>query len=289
MSKRPADAAAAVSGKSSKRKYFQSKSGTAYVEFGPGIRGVLITCDCHAEKEAIRETYQLLEALAEVQEEAGDAVRNDTSSDTVSTAGEGLAAELAALRGSTTTTKQGRDDKGGARLFSVAQTGCSGTVFIRFEDRSLDPVHLVDRAMEQACKTGNSGAPHVVRMLPVQTSCSARSVSSLVEAATPHIHAALHGYTGTYAIHWRRRFNGDIDKMSVINGMASTVQTEAPKATVNLGSAEAVVCVEVIKTTGCVSVLPRWREFEQYNLRALSERYQTLGVPKQTVGKKDQE
>ena len=77
--------------------------------------------------------------------------------------------------------------------------------------------------------------------------------------------------------------------MSVINGMASTVQTEAPKATVNLGSAEAVVCVEVIKTTGCVSVLPRWREFEQYNLRALSERYQTLGVPKQTVGKKDQE
>ena len=143
--------------------------------------------------------------------------------------------------------------------------------------------------MEQACKTGNSGAPHVVRMLPVQTSCSARSVSSLVEAATPHIHAALHGYTGTYAIHWRRRFNGDIDKMCVINGMASTVQTEAPKATVNLGSAEAVVCVEVIKTTGCVSVLPRWREFEQYNLRALSERYQTLGVPKQTVGKKDQE
>ena len=62
MSKRPADGGGG--GGSGKRRFFQGPGAAAY-ELGPGLRGVLITCDVHVEKEAIRETFQLFEAFAD--------------------------------------------------------------------------------------------------------------------------------------------------------------------------------------------------------------------------------
>ena len=59
--------------------------------------------------------------------------------------------------------------------------------------------------------------------------------------------------------------------MKVINGLATAAAAAAPKATVDLRDAQAAVVAEVIKTTCCLAVLPRWREFQQYNLRALRE------------------
>lgn len=53
-----------------------------------------------------------------------------------------------------------------------------------------------------------------------------------------------------------------------------------------------VVSVEVIKTIGCVSVLPRWREFSEYNLRSLAgEAPPVLNKPKpsEETGKGDVE
>ena len=151
----------------------------------------------------------------------------------------------------------------------VAQTGCPGSIFIRIEDSDVDPVHLVDRVMEQARTAGRSPAPHVVRMIPVQTTCSARTTTGIAEAATPFVQASLRGYTGSYAVHWRRRYNSEVDKMAVINALAAVVSSVAPDAKVDLKHADAAMSIEVIKSLGCVSVLPRWREFQEYNLRAL--------------------
>ena len=50
--------------------------------------------------------------------------------------------------------------------------------------------------------------------------------------------------------------------------------------------------MEVIKTIGCVSVLPRWREFSEYNLRSLAgEAPPVLNKPKpsEETGKGDVE
>lgn len=263
-----------------KAKYMQG-NGPAAHEFSPGLRGALITCDVHLEREAIKETYRLFEAVIEAEAPpaaaaAGPRAGEGTSSNT---AGDALAAELAELQGETNADNAAAKPK---PQLSIAQTGCNGSVFVRFDKAvALDPVTLVDRVMERA-KAGAAGAraPHVIRMLPVQSTCPARTADCIAEAAEPLIAAALSNYKGTYSVQWRRRCNGEIDKMSVINALAAAVNKVAPEATVDLANADAAIVAEVIKTTCSLAVLPRWREFDGYNLRTVSG-----GVPPQPSAK----
>ena len=236
-------------------------------ELAPGMRGCLITCDVHVEKDAIRETFRLLESLCEEGEgaaRAGSSAPAASASTSAATAGDALAQELAELK----RAEDKKPSEAGARRFTVAQTGCNGSIFIRFTDPADDPVALVDRVMEGAARCA---APHVIRMLPVQTTCPARTPEAIAEVAAPLTRPALGGdFSGTYAVHWRRRCNSDVDKVKVIDVLADAVQAAAPRATVDLKAAQAAIVAEVIKTTCCVSVLPRWREFCEYNLRVLA-------------------
>lgn len=250
-------------GSAKKRKYTQQghHRGT---ELGAGMRGALITCDVHVERHAIREAFALLEGLTEP--EPGPSAA-PAGSESAATAGDELQRELQELQRS-----QKAGGGGGARegkRFAVAQTGVGGTVLIRFESSSIDPMALIGRVMDGALASGRNSTPHVVRMLPVQVTCHAKA-SAIIEAAAPLIGAALSGYKGTYAVNWRRRCNTTIDKMEVIDGLASAVAAAAPEASVDLKHAAAAINVDVIKTTACVSVLPRWREYGAYNVRALA-------------------
>ena len=271
--KRAADASGNGGGKRIKASYVHAKIAGKTSQLGPGMRGLLITCDVHMEKAAIRETFGLLDELME--SEAGEATPSvplPTSSQppaVTATAGDSLAAELAALqRGGGPAPAGGPADGQPKRRYSIAHTGCPGSVFVKLDDASLDPTGLVDRAMARALATGHSGARHVVRMVPVQACVPARSAASIADGVKSFTHAALRGFVGTYAVQWRRRNNNSLDKMSVIDAVASEVAAVAPEASVDLRNAEAAVSVEVIATTGLVSVLTRWREFRQYNLRA---------------------
>lgn len=152
MPKRPV----ADDGKSrhAKKRYFPdaNKQRNATSEFKQGLHGLLITCDTHLERKAVRECINLLEQLV------GDG-STDTTADCSSagaTAGSALAQELAELQqerpaggkgGSKGSSKGG--SKGPRSRFSIAQTPCNGCVFIKFEDRSLDPVALADRIFGQ--------------------------------------------------------------------------------------------------------------------------------------------
>ena len=189
------------------KKYRQAKP-AAGRELGIGMRGVLLTCEVHVERQAIKECVQLLEQL--VEPDAAEAEGGPASSDAprAATAGESLARELQALKRQPNTG--GEAGKNGAR-FSVAQTGCSGNVFVRFSGDTPDPRALIDRVMERGLREGHGGAPHIVRMVPIEASCAAK-VGAIVEAATPLLQA-LRGHAGTYAVHWRRKCNSTIQKM----------------------------------------------------------------------------
>ncbi len=256
-----------------KAAYASSKHvGRSASHLGPGMRGVLITCDVHMEKAAIGEAFRLIDELLEAEHNvtsaAADPVEHiPTHAMAIVTAGDSLAAELAAMQQQKPQGDGTADDARPKRRYTIAQTGCPGNVFIRLAD-GLDPLRLVDRAMDQALASGASGARHVVRMMPVQLCVSAHKADAFAEAVKPLAQAAMRGFRGTYAVHWRRRNNSSLDKMSVIDAVAAEVGTVAPDATVDLRNSEAAISVEVIQTTGLVSVLPRWRELLQYNLRA---------------------
>lgn len=157
-------------GSHAKRRYVAPTPGVC--ELSRGMRGVLITCDTHLEHKAIKEAYRLLDDLAGGGAAAGDGGDGGDDGDGGSasgTAGDKLAAELAAL-------KEGGGEGGGsggggtahAKRFSVAQTGCAGTVLLRFSEEADDPTEIASRALGEAQARGESSAPHVIRLLPVQ-------------------------------------------------------------------------------------------------------------------------
>ena len=165
---------AGAGGERRKRRKFAGAAATGDLR---GMRGVLLTCDVHLERRAIREAFTMLEAfVAEDEERAGELAAADGEDKSgekggAKSAAESLASELAQLRGEC-------KEVGGAkasRRFAVAQTGCSGQVLIRFSETADDPVLLTTRALTAAAASGNSGAPHIIRLFPVQTICAASS------------------------------------------------------------------------------------------------------------------
>ena len=94
--KRPVtDSSCDGGGKRSKASYVSNKHSGRITQLGPNMRGMLITCDVHMEKAAIGETFRLLDELI-----GGRSTRADESTSVMAcsvTAGESLAAELAAL------------------------------------------------------------------------------------------------------------------------------------------------------------------------------------------------
>mmetsp|Transcript_26796 Transcript_26796/g.86116 ORF Transcript_26796/g.86116 Transcript_26796/m.86116 type:complete len:280 (+) Transcript_26796:3-842(+) len=266
-------------GSHAKRRYVAPTPGVC--ELSRGMRGVLITCDTHLEHKAIKEAYRLLDDLAGGGAAAGDGGDGGDDGDGGSasgTAGDKLAAELAAL-------KEGGGEGGGsggggtahAKRFSVAQTGCAGTVLLRFSEEADDPTEIASRALGEAQARGESSAPHVIRLLPVQAVCGA-TPAAIVAALQPLL-APLAGFGGTFAVQWRRRHNTAVDKESVIREVAAAVHAVAPKATVNLRAPSAAVVIEVIKSDAAVSVLPRWAELKAYNLRECAR-----ALPEATAG-----
>jgi hypothetical protein len=258
-----------------KRRYGTPGPSPGRHDLCPGLRGCLITCDVHLERDAIRECMRLFEGLDDEAKETVESAGSDAASATpIETAGDALHAELQALQGG---SKGSAEPTKPEARFSVAQTGCSGNVFIRFGSAvTLGPVGLVDRAMERAREGGGAGgrAPHVIRMLPVQATCAAKKEDAGPEAigaaARPRIEGAAHDFAGTYAVVWKRKCNSDVDRVKTIDVLAAAMHAAAPKAKVDLGNAELAVVAEVIKTTCCLAVLPRWAEFAGYNLRTVS-------------------
>mmetsp|Transcript_62533 Transcript_62533/g.104068 ORF Transcript_62533/g.104068 Transcript_62533/m.104068 type:complete len:270 (+) Transcript_62533:30-839(+) len=261
MKKRAAADAGAP--KSSKKRFFQSQALVNGGDLTKGMRGVLLTCDTHLEKKAVRECVQMLERLDEDESTAASCA----PATAYNTAGAVLASELAALQSGQAATG---DFTKGKQRFSVVQTGCGGNVMIRFQHDQDEPLQIVDRAMEAARTTGTSGAPHVVRLLPVQATCAANR-ASIMQAVTPLIQT-LKGCEKTFAVQWRRRCNTGLDKMEVIDAIAMAMRDIAPKAKVDLCKPQVAVLLEVVKTVCCVSVLPDWQHFKSYNLRAICEK-----------------
>ena len=196
-------------------------------ELTAGMRGVIITCDSHLEHKAIRECFERFGTVREAAGPKAAGPKGDAAGAAADgTAGDALAREIEAL-------KQGGRAAGARPAFSVAQTGCAGNVMIRFEGEALDPIKIVEQVMEEALTSRCSGAPHIVRMLPVQASCSAH-VRNIVQAVEPLVQAALQGFEGTFAVQWRRRHNTTLDKMEVINAVAGALAEVAPKARIQL-------------------------------------------------------
>jgi len=204
-------AAESGGGGGGKRKYHQPAA-PGVTELARGMRGVLFTCETHIEKRAIREAFTLLETLvgeaapasapgavpATTAGAGGDAGGSGGGDGGGNTAADALAAEIAELRGGSGGKGAAGGGKGAPtqrKRFSVAQTGCGGTIMVRFGDASDDPMALASRAMDQAASSALSGAPHIIRFYPVTAVCGATATS--IAAALEPLLEPLRGCDST--------------------------------------------------------------------------------------------
>lgn len=174
-------------------------------ELGRGMRGVLLTCDTHLERQAIREGFALLDQYAGGETAAPACADGGGVATGANTAADALAAELAGLRrdGAADGSDAPDPTAGGRRRFSVAQTGCTGSIVIRFGLPTDDPLATSTRVMEAAVASAESGAPHVIRLFPVQAVCGATPAA--IRAAVAPLLETMRGCDHLPAGWWWRR------------------------------------------------------------------------------------
>lgn len=238
-----------------------------------GMRGVLVTCDTHAEKGAVREGFSVLsqawDLIAASREASAPAGDGDCGGEGSTAGGTGItdlaqeiAAEAAAL-----------NDE---RRFFVAQTGCQGFIVLRLNTTipsSPNLLQLVDRVCESAATDGELGVRFIARMLPCQAVCRAdlpkmvAAVRAAVAAERERLGASR---CTSFAIQFKQRYNAKtLDRDEVIRVVADSAKLELPGATVSINDPALCIVLEVVKTFCCVCVVDRWLRNKRYSLRAL--------------------
>jgi len=197
-------------------------------ELSPGMSGIIVTCDTHIEKSAVRESFAVLSQVwdhADIRPDAqlGAAKDGAPSADSVAVelpAGSGgavidFAQEIA------NEVSQLKEDK----RFFVAQTGCPGFVVlrvntaIRTRPRMLD---LVNKILASAVsEDGEFGVRFVARMLPCQTVVRAETakivaaVREVVSAVAADRKRAGLPLFPSFAIQFKKRYAGNIERDEV--------------------------------------------------------------------------
>lgn len=236
-----------------------------------GMRGVLVTCDTHAEKGAVREGFGVLsqawdliaaEAAASAPADDGDGGGGSAAGAAIVDVAKEIAAEAAALAGE--------------RRFFVAQTGCQGFLVLRLNTSvpaSPNLLELVNRVCASAATGGDLGVRFTARMLPCQAVCRADlpKIAAAVRAAVAaERDRRSAGFHTTFAVQFKQRCNSKaLDRDEVIRTAADSAKAELPGAVVNIADPSLCVVLEVVRAFCCVCVVDRWLPHRRYSLRAL--------------------
>lgn len=226
-----------------------------------GTQGVIITCDGGKERgsarDAARNLTERFEIFLERDGKSKKSSSEDKGKDESADAGDALRAELEGLR---------EDNK--QPLFkenSVDLRACTFVAASKEVTSHYTMAELVRAELERAKESGKTFARHMLRMIPVETTCYA-GVDEIAEAAAPLIEK----YFGdekerTFAICFDRRANSSVRRNDVIEAIAK--QVKQPPAKVNLGNPDLTIMVEVIKGVACLSVLTDYESLCKYNVR----------------------
>lgn len=138
---------------------------------------------------------------------------------------------------------------------------------------SPDLLSLVNSVYASTMSGGELLTRYISRLLPCQEVCRAeagRMAASVEEAVRAHC-AARGTPPATFAIHFKQRHNGNLDRDAVIAALAQAVSRVVPKAKVDLDDPELCVAVQVVRAMCCVCVVDRWKAFHKYSVRGLRE------------------
>lgn len=214
----------------------------------------------------LEEHYEKLAAGAGAGAAAGGDVGADVGTDAPAAGGsvaDALQAELAELK-----------EKGKERNFRWQKIS-NGVLWVPMPGDSPTVQEVAESVMSSLETSRSPVSRFLLRFFPIVDTCYAKS-DEIVKAMQPLVEAVLPaGAEGDaikkYAVVFECRSNGELkrDKMNIIDGLAKMV----PDChTVDLDKPDVAIVVQVLKNTALLTIVPKYRAREKYNL-------QTLGTP----------
>lgn len=270
---------------SNKKKIFQSRPNRfKYLE--PGFRGFMITCNFR-EKDCVRESYTILneyaanwtddEVVPVVDEIVGAELDSseaakpfsvplgigDGESDTESET-EDISSQL------DNEIKKSIENKKTERRFQQVDTGTPNCLFIKSTIRN--PVGLAMKIVRDLAETKIQKTRFLLRLLPVENVCRANVEDIKTAAGKLFDRYFLNTEPKTFSIAVNKRYNNNVDRMSIIHELADIITFKSVAHKVDLGNPQLTIIVEIIKGLCCLSVVPDYLQLKKYNLTELGAR-----------------
>ena len=151
--------------------------------------------------------------------------------------------------------------------------GARGLALLRCDDAAVDVVGVA-RAICGGEGTAQAArrAPHVIRLLPVQSTCEVEHGAIL--AALKPLLAAHTDWARTFAVLFTRRAKAHadapsrrIDRDALVDAIVDEVEAVAAAAAVSLDAPETAILVDVFDGGACLAVVGGWMASHECNLR----------------------
>eukprot|EP00123_Amoebidium_parasiticum_P020959 comp5919_c0_seq2/m.1775 comp5919_c0_seq2/g.1775 ORF comp5919_c0_seq2/g.1775 comp5919_c0_seq2/m.1775 type:complete len:266 (-) comp5919_c0_seq2:24-821(-) len=158
-------------------------------------------------------------------------------------------------------------DEDARRIVPLDMDRTRGILFLQC-DPTIDPVILVHGIMQDLDSTKLLKSRFIQRLVPVVSTCKSH-VEEIEKAVRPIVEPIFHqpdqqGYK--YAVWYRARNNEALDRMTVINAVATIVAEGDKGHKVDLTAPEWVVIVEVVGKYTCLSVVQDFYKYKKYNV-----------------------
>lgn len=250
-----------------KKKYYQPNR-KQYLEVGS--RGFLATCNFN-EKGCVRECYNILNEYADVLygpevEEAKSTEENSLNEKEAVTTAESTdnnEEDISdVLQKQIDTTEEKRKSRAKNR-FQAVDTGATNCVFIK--TTLDDPVGLAKEIVNSIANLKEQKTKNLLRLVPIESVCKANA-KDMLEAAGKLCDKYFLQEPCTFSIVFNKRFNNDVDKMSLTKELADIIHSKNIKHSVDLKYAKKSLIVEVIKGLCCLAVVEDYMKMKKYNL-----------------------
>eukprot|EP01102_Stenamoeba_stenopodia_P003647 TRINITY_DN13818_c0_g1_i1.p1 TRINITY_DN13818_c0_g1~~TRINITY_DN13818_c0_g1_i1.p1 ORF type:complete len:307 (-),score=120.56 TRINITY_DN13818_c0_g1_i1:265-1185(-) len=154
------------------------------------------------------------------------------------------------------------------RKFTPIDTGCSGVVFLRFDDETLpSPIEFLKAIVRDLEETKEAKTRFIHRIVPIEKTCKASAAN--IEAVCRDLLKEFFDRTSSpfvsYCVLFSNRNNSSIRKQECLNRIVKTVPFA--RAVVNLNDPRMVIVVEVCKNLCGIGVVDNYPSFHKFSVR----------------------
>eukprot|EP00944_MAST-04C_sp_MAST-4C-sp1_P015374 g15374.t1 len=250
-----------------------------------GSKGFLFTCDILKQREALREAYNILDEYVEMMypslvDDSSPKSQSSQDKTKLKSMSEMLLAEIKAVK----SQRNGGRKVSPRRFFRTVNSGANGLLLIVCVDKKsiINPVHIAEKLCHDILSNRQQKSRYLIRIQPYEIGGSTdedflkQSLRLLLERnptlLTPKDTDEKNGIVvlpntnqNKFKIVYKRR-NHDKSLRGAVGKLAAEINE---MHSVDLVKPNVAVLLNVVRGTSFLSILPRYSELREYNLRKL--------------------